>query len=213
VAALAGFLGDILITSPPSVNLPNPLVLTNSGDNQTFNNPTASQRYWDNLATFTVQTSTNGGSTWSTAAAGTYTIRYVNGQVKLNTVLTGTPACQLIAGKYFPYASIGNTTSWDAQPAVKAVEATTHKGVGGSPFQDWVLTTAGGKVNFKKWWIDNTYFTSLTSRTLLIASCLTPQGNRFEAYGRFSDQSISSVKDGLIESSLVFLFTDQVYAF
>ncbi len=213
MAAAAGFLGDILIISTPSVNLPNPTVLTNSGDNKTFNNPTASQRYWDDSSTFTVQTSINGGSTWSTAAAGTYTIRYVTGQVILNTALTGTPACQLIAGKYFPYASIGNTTSWEAQPAMKAVDATTHKGVGGSPWQDWALTTAGGKFTYKKWWIDHTFINFLIARQRLISSCLDPQGGRYESYGYLTDDSINSVKDGLVDEAITFQCSGQMYTF
>src|SRR5260221_401704 len=55
MSAAAGVFGDILITSPPSVTLPANLVLTDSGDHKTYNNPTASQRYWDDTSAPTVQ--------------------------------------------------------------------------------------------------------------------------------------------------------------
>ena len=205
MAASAGFLGDILLISPPSVNLsPLHTVLTDSGDHQTFTNPTGAQRYWDDAATFTVQTTTD-GSTWGTVAASTYTIRYVNGQVKLNAALTGTPGCRISAGKYFPYASMGSTTSWEAQGAVKSVDATTHKGVGGSPFEDYVLTTIGDKFMFKKWYIDETLINFLQARTRLIASCVDPVGGRLEAYGFFTDDAINNAVAGLINETLTFL--------
>lgn len=207
MAASAGVFGDILLISFPSVNLANPFALTDSGDHQTFNVPVGSQaqRYWDDSASFTVQTSTNGGSTWTTAGAGTYTIRYVNGQVKLNAALTGTPGVQITAGKYFPYASMGNTTSWEAQASVKSVDATTHKGVGGSPFEDYALTTTGDKFMFKKWYIDETLINLLQARTRLIASCVDPVGGRLEAYGFFTDDAIHNAVAGLSEETLTFL--------
>jgi hypothetical protein len=209
---MAGFLGDILLTSPPSVTLGANYALTDSGDHKTYNNPSgsASQRYWDNTSVPVIQTSVD-GSTW--IAALNPAIRYVNGQVVLPVALTGTAQMRLASGgKYFPYASIGNTTSWDVAFAVKAIDATIHKGVGGSPWEDYVLTTAGGKVNLKKWWIaELVLIGNLTSRTLLIVSCLTPQANRFEGYCWLSDDQISVATAGLIDQPLVFTLTDQCY--
>src|SRR5713226_4554780 len=209
MGATAGFLGDILITSPPSVTLGADYALTDSGDHKTYNNPSgsASQRYWDNTSTPVIQTSVD-GSTW--IAALNPAIRYVNGQVVLPVALTGSALMRLHSGgKYFPYASIGNTTSWDAQVAIKSMDATIHKGVGGSPWQDTQLLTAGGKINLKKWWADSTFAQSLNARTLLVVSCLTPQGNRFEGYCRISDDKISVVQNALTSEPLVFQLTDQ----
>jgi hypothetical protein len=211
--ALAGYLGDILITSPPSVTLGTNYALTDSGDHKTYNNPSgsASQRYWDNTSVPVIQTSVD-GSTW--IAALNPAIRYVNGQVVLPIALTGTAQMRLASGgKYFPYASIGNTTSWDVQFATKVIDATIHKGVGGSFWEDTALTTKSGKVNLKKWWIAELGLIGyLTGSTPIIVSCLTPQANRFEAYCWLSDDKITVASAALIDQPLVFTFTDQCYA-
>jgi hypothetical protein len=211
MVALAGYAGDILITSPPSVTLGTNYALTDSGDHKTYNNPVANQRYWDNTSVPVIQTSVD-GSTW--IAALNPAIRYINGQVVLPIALTGTAQMRLASGgKYFPYASIGNTTQWDMDMQVKEVDATTHKGVGGSPWEDYLLLTAGGKISLKKWWIDETFANALTARTLLIASCLTPQANRFEAYCWVIDDKITVVQNALIDEPIGLRFTNQVYTF
>jgi hypothetical protein len=212
MTASSGVFGDILITSPPSVTLGSNYALTDSGDHKTYNNPSgsASQRYWDNLSVPVIQTSVD-GSTW--IAALNPAIRYVNGQVVLPVALTGTAQMRLASGgKYFPYASIGNTTSWDADLQVKEVDATTHKGVGGSAWEDYLLLTIGGKIALKKWWIDETFINAITARTLLIASCVTPQANRIEAYCYVTDDKITAVQNALVDEPITLKFTNQIYA-
>jgi hypothetical protein len=188
--------------------------LTDSGDHKTYNNPSgnASQRYWDNTAVPVIQTSVD-GSTW--IAALNPFIRYVNGQVVLPVALTGTAQMRLASGgKYFPYASVGNTTNWDVSFATKVIDATIHKGVGGTFWEDTILTTSGGKVNLKKWWIAELVLVGyLTNRTPIIVSLLTPQANRFEGYCWLSDDQIQIAVAGLIDQPLVLTLTDECYAF
>lgn len=212
MSAVAGVFGDILITSPPSVSLPANYVLTDAGDHKTFNNPTGSQRYWDDTAVPTVQTSPD-GTTWTTVTSG-FTIRYVNGQILFTNAITGaTPSVRIsTGGKYFPYASIGNTTDWTANPAVKAVDATTHKGVGGSPFEDYQLTTMGATFTFNKWWIGLTFINALLARTRLIVSCVDPQGGRYEAYGYVMDDAVKLATGELVSQPITFQCVGQIVA-
>src|SRR5690242_7492822 len=67
------------------------LVLNDAGDHQTFTVPLAdTHRYLDRSVAPAVQTSIDGGSTWSgTLAANTYTLRSLTSQVVLNTPLGG----------------------------------------------------------------------------------------------------------------------------
>lgn len=51
---LAGFSGNVYITSTPNVALVNE-ALTDAGDHRTFNEPIASKRYWDNTVVPVVQ--------------------------------------------------------------------------------------------------------------------------------------------------------------
>lgn len=214
MSAAAGFLGDILITSPPSVVLPANTVLTNAlADKKTYDNPVAAQRYWDDTSPPVVQT-TPDGVTWTTVTVG-FTIRYLTGQVLFAVALTGaTPGCRISSGgKYFPYASIGNTTNWTAQPAIKAVDATTHKGVGGSPYEDYLLTTMGATFTLNKWWInDQVFINAILARTRLIISCVDPQGGRYEAYGYIMDDAIKLAPAALVDQAITFQCSGPIVA-
>jgi hypothetical protein len=212
MGAVAGVFGDILITSPPSVALAANYVLTDAGDHKTFNNPTPSQRYWDDTFVPVVQTSPD-GTTWTTVTVG-FTIRYLTGQIVFAVAVTGaTPGVRISSGgKYFPYASIGNTTDWTANPAIKAVDATTHKGVGGSPYEDYLLTTMGATFTFNKWWIDQTFINLLLARTRVITSCVDPQGGRYEAYGYIMDDAIKLATAALVDQAITFQCSGSIVA-
>jgi hypothetical protein len=154
------------------------------------------------------------GQSW-TLESTPFTLRYVNGAVIFGTPQTGNTQVRLSAnGKYFPYASIGNTTDWTANPAVKAVDATTHKGVGGSPFEDYLLTTMGATFTLKKWWInDQVFINAILARTRLIISCVDPQGGRYEAYGYIMDDAIKLATAALVDQAITFQCSGQIYAF
>jgi hypothetical protein len=159
-----------------------------------------------------VQTTTD-GSTWATVAASTYTIRYLDGQVVLNSALTGTPGCRLSAGKYFPYASIGYTTDWTATLAVKPIDVTSHVGVGGSPWDVYIMGTLGGTITLKKWWIDETFINAVINRTQLVLACVAPDGHHYDAYGYFTDEAVKLAVAGAVEEDLTFKAGDVVVYF
>jgi hypothetical protein len=207
---LAGFLADIQITSPPGVSIPANTALTDSGDHTTFYLPyNSTYRVWDKAASFTFQTSPDGSTGWTNTSP--KTVIWGGGRVTFPSAVTGaTPSTRISVGKYFPLASIGSVTSWNAQLAAKSVDATTLKGVGGTPWEDYQLTTLGGTVALKKWWVDNTYFSHVTARDLLVLSCLASDGHHYDMYGYFTDASIKDAVVGLVETDLNFKAVDVV---
>lgn len=208
---IAGFNGSVLISSTPNVALTN-YVLTDAGDHKTFNVPSAdfnTKRYWDNTATFTVQTSTDGGTTWS--AAGAYTIRYVTGQIVLNVALTGTPACRIQSGAYLPFSTFSNMKEWEITPQVDLLDSSTF----GSQWKQYTPGLLGADIKLTQFYTDLTFANQITSNTAFVVSCLTGRNSteRFEAYARLKSDDIKVAVNALEEESLTYSATGQVYYF
>lgn len=210
---LAGVFADIQLPSGASLGIPVNTALIDSGDHTTFQLAYNSTfRAWDKSVAMTFQTSPDGSTSWVNTAA--KTIVYAAGKVTFPSAVSGaTPSARITVGNYFVLASIGNSTDWSAALAVKSVDATTFKGVGGTAWEDYLLTTMGGKFALKKWWIDHTFFNHVSSRDVLVLSCLMPDGHHFDAYGYFADQSIKSAVAGLVETDLNFTAIDVVSYF
>jgi hypothetical protein len=211
MAALAGFAGDLLITSPPSINLSANEAFTNSGDNKTYTITSALHRYLDRSVTPTVQTQTNGdGVTWATVAASTYTIRYQSAQIVHNNALVGgTQATRILGGtaNYFAYASLASVSEWDGDLKVDMHDITTLKGVGGSPWKDFTPLLLGATFKCKKYWLATdaqTIVGYFTGRTLLIVSLVVPDGHRWEGYCYLKDCNLKSAVSGIVEKDLTF---------
>ncbi len=217
MTALAGYVGSVLITSTPNVALTNE-VLTDAGDHQTFNEPTASKRYWDRTASFTVQTAPD-GVTWTTATPGTYTIRYVTGQVVFNTPVSGaTPSCRISSGAYLPYSTLGQGKDWECIPAMDMLDSTTLQGYGGSHWKTYVPSLQGASIKLTRFWADSTFWTILqnTPTNLLIVSLVTGRtstGDRYEGYARVKQDDIKLSVSALVEEGLDMDIDGQLYYF
>lgn len=213
MGAIAGFGGSVVISSTPNVALTDE-VLTDSGDHKTFNIASgsfATKRYWDRTATFVVQTSTNGGSTWSTASVGTYTIRYVTGQVVLNSALTGTPACRIHSGAYLPFSTFSNMKEWEATPATDLLDATTF----GNQWKVYVPGMQGGDVKLTQFYTDLTFANQITSNTAFVVSCMTGRNSteRYEGFAYLKGDDIKVAVNALEEEALTYTIDGQFYYF
>lgn len=214
---LAGYSGTVYITSTPNVALTNE-ALTDAGDHKTFSEPTASKRYWDQSAAFVVQTTTD-GVTWTTASPGTYTIRFVSGQVVLQTALTGSaPGCRISSGAYLPVSVLGNCTDWEATPATDLLDSSSLAGYGGSRFKTYLPALQGATVKINKFWVDSTFWALIQSgaANLLVASMWTganSTGNRWEGYASVKGDDIKTDIKALITEGLDLQVTGQFYYF
>lgn len=212
--AIAGYGGSVLVSSTPNVALTDE-ILTDSGDHKTFNissSSFATKRYWDDTATFVVETSTDGGSTWSTAAVGTYSIRYVTGQVVLNSALTGTPACRIHSGAYLPFSTFSSMKEWEATPTGDMLDATSFSDGGWKAYVPGLL---GSEIKLTQFYTDLTFTNLITNRTKFIVSCLTGRNSteRFEAFGYLKGDDIKVAVNALEEESLTYSVTGQLYYF
>lgn len=213
MAALAGYGGSVLITSSPNVALTNEN-LTDAGDHKTFNEPTASKRYWDRTATFTVQTAPD-GSTWTTANPSTYTIRYLTGQVVFASAITGTtPSCRISSGAYLAYSTFGNMKSWEATPMIDLLDSSVF----GSKWKQYLPSLQGADVKLDQFWADGTFLTIINNSTtpnLFVISMLTGRnaGERFEGFAHLKQTDIKLSVSALIEEGLDIQIDGQLYFF
>ncbi len=204
--AILGVLGDILITSGASLALTNE-AMTNQGDDKTYNITNAAHRYLDRSSVPVVQTQTNADNvTWATVNPSTYTLRYLSGQVVHNSPLVGgTKGTRLASGaKYFAYASMGQTTDWEFSGTRDMKDVTTHKGVGGSTWKDFLPLLLTGMFVLKKWFIDQTMANHLANNDLFILSLLAASGNRYEAYGYEKDNHVKSAVNDVVSEDINF---------
>ena len=220
MAALAGYNGALLITSPPSVSLTANIGLQDSGDHTTFfmSNANAAFRYWDQVNTLTFQTSPDGSTSWGTVVPAS--IQYPGGRVTFAAAVTGaTPSARISVGKYFAYALLANVTEWDFDGEWALEDVTALSGVigggGGSRARVFQPTMMKGTFKLKKWWVDELQLSNLayvTTMTPLILSCVTPLGNRIEGYVWDNKMSIKDAVDKIIQEDLDFQITGPFYA-
>ena len=221
MAAIQGFNASISWAGYANAALSSE-VLTDSGDHQTFNISSgsfATKRIWDRNAAFVVQTSTNGGGTWTTAGAGTYTIRYVTGQVFLSSALTGTPACQILSGAYLPINSAANAKLWEVVPTVNKLESTVFNGTPNTVvWKTYVPGIIDAAIKITQWWADSTWITVMNQTNganLLVVELYTGR-NTYERYSGFAHIVQDDVKvavNALIEEPLDFISDGKLYAF
>jgi hypothetical protein len=133
---------------------------------------------------------TQNGFTWTTQAASTYTIQYVNGNIKFTTPFLGTQAgCRINTGAWLPYTAIGDIIEFDAD-IDRAMFETTAMTTNTTPtrWKTYLPGLAGGTIKINKFLVDNTYlnlFTIFTNDTLVISLVLNAATGvqRLEAYG------------------------------
>lgn len=216
MAAIAGFGGSVALTSGAAVALSNE-VLTNAGDNQTFNIASgvfATRRYWDRTATFVVQTAPDTGTpVWSTVTSG-FTIRYVTGQVFFSSPVAGAaPGCRISSGAYLPFSAFAMMKSWEASPSVDLADVTVF----GDRWKDYQPTLIGVEMKLSQFYVDNTLFAVIASGTsnLFVVSGMTGRNSteRYEGFARLKGDGIKTAVDTVIEEDLDLSIDGQFYYF
>ena len=191
-------------------------VLTDSGDHTTFNISSASyatKRYWDKLTAFVVQTSTDGGSTWSAAGAG-YTIRYLTGQVTLASALTGTPGCRIHAGAYLPINTASNANMWEIAGTAGKLESTVFGGT--TPvWKTYLPGLLEATIKIGQFWADGTWITILTQAggSLVVLALYTGRSTyeRYEVFARVAQDDIKTPVSALITEPVDFISDGHFY--
>lgn len=211
MGALAGYLASVWLTpNTGSVSFSN-LNLVDSGDHKTFNVTTNDpKRYWDPSQTLTVQTAPD-GTTWSTATAGTYTVRYVNGQVTFATAVTGaTPSARISAGFYFPLSFLGDAKSVDIKTQLDVQDVTVWT----NPSTGWKTKLAllgDADITLSKYWVDTTFLGYLSSRLVVVAYDGENANQRYECFAFMKDESIKIAQKDPIGDDISFTSDGAIY--
>jgi hypothetical protein len=209
VAAISGAGASIKFASYANAVLTDE-VLTDSGDHKIFNissSSFATKRIWDRLATFTVQTTIDGGSNWIAAVAG-YTIRYLTGQVTLFAPLVpGTVGCRIHAGAYLPLSTAANAKMWEVSAQAGKLESTVF--TGSAPvWKTYVPGLLESSIKLSQWWADHTWITILTTSGTasgtLVAELYTGRSTyeRYSGFARIAQDDIKVPVNGLIEEPI-----------
>lgn len=161
-------------------------------------------------------THTQTGSTWTTAAATTYTIQYVGGKVIFGSALLGTPSVRVHSGAYLAYSAMADATK--AEPSYEADMLDSTSFTTDSTAVHWrtyipSLTKASFKIS--KWSVDGAFLDATTSATKyvlsLIPSVLAPTPNRMEAYAYTKTDGIKADVSALVSEDLEFQVSGQFY--
>lgn len=207
MTALTGTQADLYMASGTSVAFTQ-AVMTDSGDHKTYTTTTTAHRYWDDSAAVTtlIEVSTDGGSTWNPATAGTFTVQFVGGVVTFTTVNASREV--RATGKYWPISQIGQAYDWELSPTVNILDTTVFGGGG------WKTKTAGlhdATAKASRYFLDGTFFNLLGSRFVVIFYPNFSAGTRFEAYAWLKTVPEKVGVDALIDEELDFEVDGNLY--
>lgn len=202
--AIAAYNSSFLVTAQPAISFTNE-AMTDSGDRTTYTITNAAKRYLDILTAVVVQTSPD-GSSWSTAAASTYTLKYVGGKVTFTSQQPVGTQVRLSSGKYYAYSTLANAHSNEFSGKVQLENSTVYNS-GGT--QSFTPTLFEGNLKCDQWWANEARLNALMARDLLVVSFVLPSGNRYEGYCYTEETSLKGGTKGVLEEGLSFKFTHQ----
>lgn len=206
---LTGLNGDVFITGSPSVAFTNE-AMTDKGDLTTFSITDATKRFWDDAATFTVQTSPD-GVTWTTQPASSYTIQYVGGAVTFTSARAGGTQVR-VTGNYFTFSQAALCYSWELSPTRKML----NYNIFGSDWEGNAPSSGNASVKVSRFWVDGVFVGALTSKTKLVLVLYLDTtdgtlGDRWECFAFIKETPQKVAVDALVTEDATFQVTGQPY--
>jgi hypothetical protein len=213
MAPKTGYTADLFVTSTPSLTMTGEA--STSPDLTTYTITNAAKRYWDDGASVTYRTSTNGGSTWTgylatnlVAPGATPLAQCVGGKIIFSAAQPTATIVQ-VAGFYFPYSQCGQGHSWSLDIDSDVLDSTTF----GSSWKQYTDGESGGSIKFERYAMDGYFLAALNAGAKIIvvayvdASVLT----RYDCYAYAKTDSVKADVKGLVEESLSLTATGKVY--
>jgi len=206
---------QILMPSLPSVAMTN-LTLQDSGDHTTFMVADANdaKRVWDATATFTFQTSGDGGTTWASATPAS--IRYIDGSITFASAVTGTtPLARVASGNYIPMVAVANISKWaaDLQRGTKETTSLTTTNVP-TTWQTFQKTLASGGFKVSQFLDDDAdNLALLTDDSPVVLKLFTNilTGKRLVCTGFLTKESVAANIGDMGSDDLEFQLTGPIY--
>lgn len=161
MGVIAGRDGDVYVAALPSIVVPNPTSLTDSGDHTTYTSGLA----LDDSVALTVQNSPNGTTSWVTVVD--YTVQWPAGIVVFNTArVVGTNNfTRIIAGNYYTTTSLDGAHTWSLTFKGSSVDTTAFQPTGN--WQTKTATVRGGSGQVTAWRTDDRLFQEFNNRTVM----------------------------------------------
>lgn len=208
--ATHGRKAQILIASGSGVTFTNEAFSTSDLTTYTISN--SAKRYWDDTASFTVQTSPD-GVTWTTVTVG-FSLQYVGGKVIFGSAqASGTQV--RVSGKYKVYVAVINATAWGYDVEREEKESTVMTTTTTPAlWKTWQMGLLGGTFKMSDWLADNTYQSLLSQDISMIASMIFDASTgipRLECKGYLNKDSMTAALNDLEKEELQFRISGPVY--
>lgn len=196
MAVLAGKDASIAIAAGSSTAFTNEATTGNAA-RTIYTITNTAKRYWDPAAAITVQTSPN-GSTWTTAAASTYTVGYAGGTITFATALAAGSSVR-VSGSYFTSTTIGQAYEWSLDLSLDTVEVSTFA----SSFKQFIPALRGATASVSDYYLDSTLSDLIGTRFII---SLSTGAGRYEGFAWITQDSLSAATGDAVGESLSFTF-------
>lgn len=197
--AIAGKVGAVYMQTTDSAIAFNAEPMTNSGDNTRYYITDRDKAYWYKNATTTVYVD----GVEETAV----TIEYAGGYIEFDSALTGTETVT-VTGGYLTVSQVAGFFSWSADVNSDMQESTTF----GDSWKEFMPTLKDFTASAEKYWITNNISDRLGEEVVLVLYVDSGTNkNRYEGFALISSDSIEDSVDALINESIEFQGTGNLY--
>lgn len=204
MSALAGNGAAIYITSGTSVAF-SQQACTDSGDATTFYITDRTKQYFDDAATFTVETSTDGGTTWNAAAAGTYTLEYPVGKIVFSSAQTGAEV--RVSGKSFAATKVAAGHEW----TITANQTTAETTAFGEQWKSYKAVMRDSTATIQDYYQDDTFLAAMTGKLILQLYASETGVQYYAGYTHITKDDIKASVDSIIGETVDFQITGPLY--
>lgn len=201
----AGYDGDVYVAAVPSIAVPNPTNLTDTGDHQTYTSGLA----LDDSVALTVQTAASGAGPWTTVT--NYTVQWPAGIVFFNSPNTpGVNATvRVTTGNYYTTSSLDGAHVWTLTFKGATVKTTAFQPTG--QWETETATVRGGSGQVTSWRTDNRLLSELGTRTVLHLWVSRTSNVRWVFYAQITGVDPKSDVASVDEQMLAFNVTGPAY--
>lgn len=203
MAVLQGYNASIQIASGTSVAFANEATTANA-DRTEYAIHDAAKRYWDRLAVFAVERSTDNGTTWNVVPTSEYALIHVGGLVKFASAQAAGTLVR-VSGRYLPVSTVGQAKEWSLDLSLNMEDASVF----GDGWKTYTPLQASASASLSRWWLDGAFLGLL--RSLMVLILYLDATRRYEAYAYLTRDSVQAATSGNIEEPLEFEIDGQVF--
>lgn len=204
MAVITGEKASINISSMPSLSFTDEAT-TAGPDFKTYAINDQAKRYWDRSVSISVERSTD-GIVWNTVSDTEYTVQFVGGKVIFQSAQA--PGILIrVDGNYLPYSQLGDAKEWSLEVEAEMADITAF----GDGWKNQMTLQRKASATLAKWWLDAFFLDQLDRLLVLVLDVDSSSGKRYEAYARFSKDSVKLAVSGMVEEELTLEMDGELY--